>query len=145
MSTVYEHNGKQIFTDEADAYEIEDIRVHYAQFDKSLVTATYTVIPPEKEGEPRKVIFAKKTGTKGLNPVVAVILETPPAQIEALVILNEFLGGPELPDPEKLLRECGRIETALEELERVSDASGKVIKLCLESKAIAATAPPAGF
>lgn len=65
MITIYEHNGKELFKDEEGAYEIEDIRVHYAQFDKSLVTATYTVIPPEKEGEPRKVVFAKKTGTKG--------------------------------------------------------------------------------
>lgn len=64
MSTIYEHDGKEIFKDEADAYEIEDIRTHYAQFDKRLVTATYTVIPSEN-GEPRKVIFAKKTGTKG--------------------------------------------------------------------------------
>lgn len=65
MTTVYEHDGKELFKDETDAYEIEDIRTHYAQFDKRLLTATYTVIPPENEGDPRKVVFAKKTGTKG--------------------------------------------------------------------------------
>lgn len=66
MATIYEHDGQEIFQDEADAYQIEDVRAHYAQFDQRLVTATYTVIPPaEGSEEPRRVVFAKKTGTKG--------------------------------------------------------------------------------
>ena len=73
MATIYEHNNKKLFDDPDDAYDIDEIRQHYAQFDKTLVTATYTVIPAKKDG-PRKVIFAKKTGSKGSEPVVERLL-----------------------------------------------------------------------
>jgi PRTRC genetic system protein C len=62
--TVYEYNQKELFKDADDAYTVEEIQRHYANHFPELNNATYTVIPPQN-GAPRKVIFAKKVGTKG--------------------------------------------------------------------------------
>lgn len=65
MATVYEYNGQELFKDDEDAYTIEEIQTHYGQHFAELNQATYTVIPPQKDDEPRKVVFAKRVGTKG--------------------------------------------------------------------------------
>lgn len=67
MATIYKHAGKELFTDEEDVYTAEEIRIHYAEFDKTLAQAVYTTTPPAKEGDPTIVEFAKKTGTKGVG------------------------------------------------------------------------------
>lgn len=64
MATVYEYNNQELFTDTDDAYTVEEIQNHYSQHFSELSQATYTVIPPEDD-KPRKVVFAKKVGTKG--------------------------------------------------------------------------------
>lgn len=63
--TIYEYNGKTLYNDDTGAYTPDEIQAHYAQHFPELTNATYTVTPPEKEGGPRKVIFAKKVGVKG--------------------------------------------------------------------------------
>jgi len=68
MTTIYKNAGKVLFTDPDDAYNPEEVRAHYSQFDKSLLQATYTVIPANEEGDERVIEFAKKTGTKGATP-----------------------------------------------------------------------------
>lgn len=66
MPTIYKYNQKTLFDDPDDAYTPEEIQTHYTQHFKELANATYTVIPPKKDSdEPRKVVFAKKVGTKG--------------------------------------------------------------------------------
>lgn len=63
--TIYEYNGQELYNDEAGAYAPEEIQAHYSRHFQELQNATYTVVPPEQEGDPRKVVFAKKVGTKG--------------------------------------------------------------------------------
>lgn len=63
--TIYEYNGQELYRDETGGYTPDEIQAHYAQHFPQLTTSGYTVVPPEKEGDPRKVIFAKKVGMKG--------------------------------------------------------------------------------
>ena len=62
--TIYEYNSKELYKDTDDAYTPEEIQAHYAQHFPELNNATYTVIPA-KDDSPRKIVFAKKVGTKG--------------------------------------------------------------------------------
>lgn len=80
-----------------------------------------------------------------MNPIVKAILSTPPARVEALVILHEFLAGPELPDPRELIRQNERVERAMDELKQLGKRSEKVVKLCLQAKAVPAKQTPLGF
>lgn len=145
MSTIYEHNGKELFKDDTDAYEIEDIRVHYAQFNKELLAATYTVIPAEKEGEPRKVVFAKKTGTKGTDLVIAALLAVSPAHPEAFGLLAELLEDPENLTPEILLEQGPEIQAAEEDLWRLARESNLAVGRILRLKPAPAPVVPVGF
>ncbi|GIK42420.1 MAG: hypothetical protein BroJett011_62530 [Chloroflexota bacterium] len=146
MATIYEHNGKELFKDEADAYEIEDIRTHYAQFNKELLSATYTVIPAEKEGEPRKVVFAKKTGTKGgQDPIIAALLSVPPARPEAFGLLAELLSDPEKLTPEILLFKGAEIWAAENDLWELASRSHLAVQRVLQLKPAPAPFVPAGF
>lgn len=172
MITVYEHDGKEIYRDEASEYEIEDIRAHYAQFDQRLVTATYTVVLPEKEGEPRKVIFAKKAGTKGGGEVpgggfaeptksqgeathwpgeakapyglIAALLTTPPAVPAAFALLVELTKGPAL-SVEELLILAPEIEAAQGECEGLASRSHLAVERCMAIRPAPAPVPPVGF
>lgn len=65
MTTIYEYNNQELYRDEADAYQPEELLRHYAQHFPELNQAGYTMVPPPEEGGPRKIIFAKKVGTKG--------------------------------------------------------------------------------
>jgi hypothetical protein len=145
MATIYEHNGKELFRDEEDAYEIEDVRAHYAQFNKELLAATYTVVPAEKEGEARKVIFAKKTGVKGADPVIAALLSVPPAQVEAFGLLAELLAEPEKMTAETLLFMGPEIQAAEADLDRLARQSQLAVERALKLRPAPAPFLPAGF
>lgn len=148
MTTIYEHNSKELYRDENDEYEIEEIRTHFAEFNKELVTATYTVIPPKKEGDPRKVIFAKTTGTLGAGTLststdilINLILDLPPAKISAITLLDEFLKSGNPPDPANLVLMLDEIGWAIVRANQISDTSRQIVERCLELQPISHSDP----
>jgi len=140
-ATVYEYNNEELFKDEGGAYTIEEIQAHYSQHFGELAQATYTVIPAQGD-TPRKVIFAKKVGTKGSAPVVEALLTLEPAQIAAVELLQAIAADS---GTENLLRLAADIEAAIPEAERISRESEKVVTRCLQLRAIPTRTTPDGF
>ncbi len=152
MTTIFEHNGKELYRDETDEYgtsedNIEVIRQHFAQFDKTLLSATYTVVKPDKEGDPAKVIFAKQIGRKGSDAslVVGLLLTLPPAQLQALHLLHQFLGSGTPPNPAFLQLRAAEIEVAFNQATKFSERGQRIVESCLKLKPIPAQHPPLGF
>jgi hypothetical protein len=116
------------------------------------VTATYTVVLPEKEGEPRKVIFAKKTGTKGggfAEPkapygLIAALLTISPAVPAAFALLVELTKGAAL-SVEELLILAPEIEAAQGECEGLASRSHLAVERCKAIRPVPAPVPPVGF
>ena len=138
--TIFEYNGKTLFEDTDDAYNIEEIQAHYAAHFGELAQATYTVIPA-KVDSPRKVIFAKTVGQKGCE-VVERLLTLRPKPIESMTLLAEVEADSSTTN---LLRLAARIEAAMPEIEMISYKSREVLERCQKLPAVTARTLTPGF
>ena len=146
MITIYEYNGQELFKDEEGAYTIDEIQAHYSQHFQELVQATYTVVPPEKEGEPRKVIFAKKVGTKGQQTfVIERLLTLEPKPVFALELLHRIYRDGIPADAETLLALGPQVERAMHQAGAWSNHCERITQQCLQLNPIPTQQPPHGF
>jgi PRTRC genetic system protein C len=157
MTTIYEYDGKELFKDEEDAYTPDEIQAHYSQHFKELVQATYTVVKPEKEGDPRTVIFAKKVGTKGQRPaqapiqdpdqsfVIERLLALEPKPFYPLELLHQIYADGMPADAQALLALGPQVERAMSQAITQSNRCARIIEQCLKLQPVPSTRPPHGF
>lgn len=80
-----------------------------------------------------------------MNAVVERLLKLRPVEVEAVALVAELWPEGLPPDADGLLARAGEIESALEQAERLSEASKRIVELCSKLQPIPAPEPPPGF
>lgn len=158
INVIYELNNKNLVGDgvvdegvpeENLSARIEQIRLHYAPYNKELVTCSYTVIKPKKEGEPTRVVFAKKVGTKGAEVTTEAIVEAlsavSPFEPQAVQLLRQYRQQLIVQDPLQIANRLALMERAAREANSCCALIDKMVNRCQTLPTMAAPRVPRGF
>jgi len=143
----------QLFEDPGPEYSVQDVLNFLAQTYPELGNGTWTsrTLPDDTE----EITFVKVTGEKGsgstITPhhLIAALYRMNPTEIKAITLLDHLacLETEETPrlDAMRLLAMTPAIEVALQQAERISKNSQRIVRQCLELTPIPHPKVPLGF
>jgi hypothetical protein len=80
-----------------------------------------------------------------MNEIIALLVDLPPANVEALALVDELLSLEGSPGPARLLEMQPRLKVAQEALQKISERSHTGVQRCLLAQAVPAPKVPIGF
>ena len=143
----------QVFEDPGQKYSTQDVLNFLAQTYPELGNGTWTsrTLPDGTE----EITFVKVTGEKGSGATVtprrliAALYRLQPTELQAIALLDEITA---VETDDKLKLDAGRllaltpeIESALQQAERISTTSQRIVKQCLQLTAVPHPKVPLGF
>ncbi len=149
----------QVFEDPGPEYSVQDVLNFLAKTYPELGNGTWTTrtLPDDATGAVEEITFVKVTGEKGngsgapLNPrqLAACLDRLSPTQIRAVKLLDQITAietDEALKwDVARLLTMAPDIETALQQAERISNESQRIVKQCLQLTPVPHPKVPLGF
>lgn len=149
----------QVFEDPGAEYSTQDVLNFLAQTYPELGNGTWTSRSLPDGGE--EITFVKVTGEKGsraarcngnlVTPrhLIAALYRLNPTEIEAITLLDQIVNleteETSKLDAMRLLAMTPAIETALQQAERISNDSQRIVRQCLELTPIPHPKVPLGF
>jgi hypothetical protein len=80
-----------------------------------------------------------------VNEIIRLLIDLPPANVEALALVDELLSLEGSPGPARLLEMQPRLNAAQEALRKISERSHTGVSRCLLAQAVPASKVPTGF
>ena len=153
----------QVFEDPGPEYSVQDVLNFLATTYPELGNGTWTsrTLPDDATGAVEEITFVKVTGEKGsgvarnngntVTPrhLIAALHRLHPTEVEAITLLDQItsLETGETPklDAMRLLAMAPTIEAALQQAERISNDSQRIVRQCLDLTPIPHPKVPLGF
>jgi len=146
MATLYRYTtgGRDVeYLDEGDVYTPKAIQEHWAATFPELGAATWTETQDEATGQ-KIITFAKKVGTKGGNPWVLALLDTPAVGVKAVKLLDRLIECP-LTLPAAYLAIADELDEAITQADGLAARSKEALVRCSQLPPVPFRQPPLGF